>query len=181
MMQNMGGGRRRRRGRGKTGISGATVLNLLILAFLSGWIAPSLGPSVEEIWGGYERSTPASTFPTDLSAADFGACHSGGGTNCVVDGDTFWMHGKKYRIADIDTPETHPPRCEAEAVLGKRATDRLQALLNDGPFTLEKADRDTDRYGRRLRVVTRDGASIGGVLVAEGLARPWGGHRNPWC
>ncbi len=111
----------------------------------------------------------------------FGLCHSGGGQNCVVDGDTFWVDGAKIRIADIDTPETHPPRCAAEAELGERATRRLQVLLNQGAFDLEILGRDTDRYGRKLRIVTRDGTSIGGMLVSEGLARPYGRGRQPWC
>ncbi len=111
----------------------------------------------------------------------FSICHTGGGTNCVVDGDTFWMDGQKIRIADIDTPETHPPRCAEEAARGAQATQRLQALLNAGPVTLEMIDRDTDKYGRALRIVTRNGHSLGAKLVDEGLARPWGGSRRPWC
>jgi endonuclease YncB( thermonuclease family) len=99
----------------------------------------------------------------------------------VVDGDTFRAAGETIRIADIDTPETHPPRCAYEAKLGARATRRLQALLAQGPFELERIDRDTDRYGRKLRVVTRGGRSLGDVLVAEGLARTWTGRREPWC
>jgi micrococcal nuclease len=115
------------------------------------------------------------------STHTFSFCHVGGGTNCVVDGDTFWMDGRKIRIADIDTPETHPPRCPEEATLGAQATQRLQALLNAGPVTLESIERDTDKYGRALRIVTRDGQSLGAMLVAEGLARPWEGSRRPWC
>lgn len=111
----------------------------------------------------------------------FGLCFTGGGENCVVDGDTFWMDGDKVRVADIDAPETHPPRCDEEARLGDAATLRLQALLNAGPVTLAPIDRDRDRYGRRLRIVERDGVSIGETLVAEGLARPWEGRRRPWC
>ncbi|WP_240700159.1 thermonuclease family protein [Sphingomonas gei] len=116
-----------------------------------------------------------------LPARAFGLCHSGGGRDCVVDGDTFWIDGEKIRIADIDTPETHPPRCALEAELGAQATRRLRALLSAGPITLAMADRDTDRYGRKLRVVLRGGESLGGMLVAEGLARPWEGRRRPWC
>ena len=116
-----------------------------------------------------------------MLSASFGFCHSGGGTNCVVDGDTFWFRGDKYRIADIDTPETHGPRCSQEGLLGARATTRLQELMNAGAFTLESGTRNTDRYGRSLRVVTRGGESIGGMLVNEGLARPWEGARQPWC
>jgi len=111
----------------------------------------------------------------------FVTCFTGGGTNCVVDGDTVWIDGEKIRIADIDTPETHPPRCAQEAMLGEAATGRLLALLNAGPVTLMPADRDTDRYGRKLRIVMRDGASLGDTLVAEGLARRWTGRRAPWC
>jgi micrococcal nuclease len=118
---------------------------------------------------------------SDPYMAAFTSCQTGGGSNCVVDGDTFWFQGEKYRIADIDTPETHPPRCSSEAELGARATDRLRVLLNDGPFQLEAVDRDTDRYGRKLRVVMRNGESLGAALVQEGLAREWTGHRAPWC
>lgn len=112
----------------------------------------------------------------------FGLCHVGGGTNCVVDGDTIWMDGVKIRVADIDAPETHPPRCAAEADLGNRATLRLQQLLNAGPVTLEPIGRDEDRYGRKLRILVRQGTSLGEILVSEGLARPYqGGPRAGWC
>jgi len=124
----------------------------------------------------------ASLSTADVPARTFGKCHSGGGLNCVVDGDTFWIDGEKIRIADIDTPETHPSRCVEEARLGNAATDRLQALLNAGAFELEPINRDTDRYGRKLRIVVRNGQSLGRVLVSEGLARTYaGGHRDSWC
>lgn len=100
----------------------------------------------------------------------------------VVDGDTFWVGGDKIRIADIDTPETHPPRCAEEAKLGEKATRRLAVLLDEGPFELQPiGGRDVDRYGRKLRIVTRNGRSLGDMLVAEGLARTWTGRREPWC
>lgn len=41
--------------------------------------------------------------------------------------------------------------------------------------------RDEDKYGRKLRVVTREGRSIGAVLVQEGLARQWGDGRRNRC
>lgn len=102
-------------------------------------------------------------------------------SNCVVDGDTFWLNGQKIRIADIDTPKINPPRCAAEGERGNRAKVRLLELLNAGPFTLDTIDRDEDRYGRKLRVVTRGGRSLGDMLVSEGLARTWSGRREPWC
>ncbi|WP_176400316.1 thermonuclease family protein [Sphingobium sp. Z007] len=177
-----GAGRLRSAPARRRGLSGPALIYLLCLALLlghygPGWIDRFSLPTVAV-------QTPAAPTPvvaTDRLSGNFGFCHSGGGTNCVVDGDTFWFRGDKYRIADIDTPETHGPRCAAEGQLGARATRRLQVLMNDGAFSLENADRDTDRYGRALRIVTREGQSIGDQLVAEGLARPWDGGRHPWC
>jgi micrococcal nuclease len=111
----------------------------------------------------------------------FSLCFMGGGYNCVVDGDTIWLQGRKVRIADIDAPETHDPRCSSEKALGDRATLRLQQLLNGGTVTLRPTDRDTDRYGRLLRFVLVDGTSVGDILVGEGLARWYAGHRRSWC
>lgn len=111
----------------------------------------------------------------------FSSCHVGGGYNCVVDGDTIWLKGEKVRIADIDTPETHDPRCASEKELGDRATQRLRQLLNGGAVTLQPIDRDEDKYGRKLRIVLVDGTSVGDTLVGEGLARWYEGGRRPWC
>jgi micrococcal nuclease len=116
------------------------------------------------------------------SSARFSLCSDGGGANCVVDGDTFWFRGAKIRLADIDTPETHPARCAREEMLGNAATARMHKLLNEGPFELESIDRNYDRYGRNLRIVTRGGRSLGDILISEGLARPYdGGPRGSWC
>ena len=99
----------------------------------------------------------------------------------VIDGDTFDLAGERIRIADIDTPEVDG-RCDHETQLAARATSRLRALLSDGSFELHPiAGRDEDRYGRKLRIVTRAGRSLGDALVAEGLARTWTGRREPWC
>lgn len=112
----------------------------------------------------------------------FGRCGSAAASDCVVDGDTFRYRGDRIRIADIDAPETRDAKCESEAQLGARATARLAHLLSQGDFDLVRYEsRDRDQYGRLLRVVTRNGASIGQILVSEGLARRWEGRRRPWC
>ena len=126
---------------------------------------------------GAEASTPGQ----GTIRASFGFCHSGGGTNCVVDGDTLWLGGEKIRVADIDAPETHEPRCAAEQKLGDKATRRLRELLNNGAVSLQPIDRDQDKYGRKLRIVLVDGTSVGERLVDEGLARRYAGGRRPWC
>ena len=117
----------------------------------------------------------------DSHRARFGSCFGPIRTTCVVDGDTFWFEGRKIRIADINTPEIANPGCYYERELGQRAKARLQALLNDGAFSLERIDRDQDRYGRDLRIVTRNGESLGDILVEEGLAEEWQGYRRDWC
>jgi len=92
------------------------------------------------------------------------------------------LDGQKIRIADIDTPEVGEPKCSSELALGNRATDRMLELINEGPFEIKAwPGRDVDRYGRKLRVLIRDGRSLGDILVSEGLARTWSGRREPWC
>lgn len=134
------------------------------------------------VGGGIGIFIPLRGGTAEPMSVSFSMCHAGGGTNCVVDGDTIWLQGVKIRIADIDAPETHPSRCAREADLGNRATQRLHDLLNAGSFTVERyGSRDTDKYGRELRVVKRNGRSLGQILVEEGLARAWDGARHPWC
>ena len=120
-------------------------------------------------------------IPLLMLAAAFALCAEGPRTTCVVDGDTFWLSVEKIRIADINAPETHSTGCPAEQALGDRAALRLVSLLNAGPFTLDTEGRASDRYSRSLRVVRRGGRSVGGQLVAEGLAEPWRGRRSDWC
>jgi len=109
-------------------------------------------------------------------------CVTSGASTCVIDGDTIKIEGTSIRIADIDTPEVFSPSCPAEARLGDRASMRMAELLNRGGFVLRShGTRDEDRYGRKLRVVERDGQSVGMMLVAEGLAHEWGGPDRGWC
>lgn len=127
-------------------------------------------------------------FLFDLSSngepgqAQFRICVSSVRINCVVDGDTIWYEGKKIRVEDIDAPEISRPKCASEKALGEKAKYRLLELMNVGPFELvRQGNRNTDRYGRLLRVIERDGQSLGMILVNKGLARRWDGRRHPWC
>lgn len=112
----------------------------------------------------------------------FTICSGSKRVTCIVDGDTFWLNGEKIRIADIDTPEIGTPQCARELALGQKAKMRLQVLLSAGPFDMHALpDKEADQYGRSLRILMRNGQSIGDKLVAEGLARTWDGRRLPWC
>lgn len=121
-------------------------------------------------------------------AGRFVRCGAGSAPNCVVDGDTIHVGRRRIRLIGIDAPETHPPRCAAEAVKGVAATDGLLAALQKGPVVMvARIDRPSDGYGRELRALYRvlpDGArvSIAEELVASGLVRPYlRGRRQSWC
>lgn len=143
------------------------------------WVAMlAAHPSAYAVFG---NTAYASDGKSKISTT-FQRCAIGSHKACVVDGDTIWFEGEKIRIADIDTPEVSEPKCSSELALGNRATDRMLELINDGPFEFKTwPGRDTDRYGRKLRVLIRDGRSLGDVMVSEGLARTWSGRREPWC
>jgi len=99
-----------------------------------------------------------------------------------VDGDTIHALGVKIRIEDIDTPEKRGYRCPKELELARRASARLLELLNMGPFDIVyTGGRDEDIYGRKLRTISRNGQSLGDILVSEGLAHVWDGARHSWC
>jgi len=130
----------------------------------------------------YYATDRSSKPPPEMAQAQFDICASATRINCVVDGDTIWYRGEKIRIADIDTPEIWQAKCASEKGLGRQARRRLQELLNDGPFHIVRSgSRDRDRYGRLLRVIERDGQSLGMILVNEGLAHVWDGRKHPWC
>jgi len=167
---------------------GPLLLALPLAAFAAAWMLAGAqqGDVADRTGGALAALAPsAMTQPdaTDGLHARFGLCSGPVRETCVVDGDTLWLAGTKIRVADIDAPEVSRPGCAREAELGAQATQRFMALLNAGAFTLapDPDSPDTDRYGRSLRLVTRGGESLGGVLVDEGLAERWGGPRIDWC
>lgn len=111
----------------------------------------------------------------------FGQCDQGGLTNCVASGDSFYLAGRTVRIANIEAPQVHGAACPAEAQLGRKASARLQALLNSGELRLRKTATDLDSYGLLLRTVTVDGRDVGEAMAASGLARAAGDISRSWC
>lgn len=102
----------------------------------------------------------------------------------VIDGDTIEDRSANvtYRLVNIDTPETGSrARCVAEREAGNRATVRARTLIAAArDFAIRPTGR-TDRYGRTIAFVLVDGRDLGETLIAQGLARPWRGRREPWC
>ena len=141
------------------------LLLLGLLLALSWWLnrppAPSAGP--ERVSHSFER------------------CGQGGGFACVIDGDSFRLGKRRIRIRGIDAPERNGA-CQAETALAERSVARLTELLNAGPFTMTAVGGDErDQYGRELRVLTRNGRSIGDAMVDAGLAHDYRGRKASWC
>ena len=69
-------------------------------------------------------------------------------------------------------PERTGPR---PSRLAQRATQRLVQLLDGEPFVIAyHGGRNEDRYGRKLRVIERNGRSVRDMMVAEGSCAPLG-------
>ena len=111
----------------------------------------------------------------------FPLCDQGEMTDCVVDGATFIYDGQPYALSDVQAPQTIGAACAAEGAMGARAAQRLVALLNLAPFELHNDVRDTDAQGHRLKLVVRDGQSIGAMLLKDGLVREWTPAAQDWC
>ena len=102
----------------------------------------------------------------------------------VIDGDTIedLATGERIRLANIDTPEIRDgARCTAERRHGERARTEVRLLLARArEIGVRRTGREDD-YGRTIAYVLIDGQDLGRTLIAEGLARPWRGRREPWC
>lgn len=108
----------------------------------------------------------------------------------VVDGDTLevrvqiWLGQDvitRVRMTGIDTPELRG-KCPAEKAMAQAAKEMLARLVADGGVVLR--DVSYDKYGGRVLAVvsTRDGRNLAELLIAAGLARPYGGTaRAGWC
>jgi endonuclease YncB( thermonuclease family) len=100
---------------------------------------------------------------------------------CLVDGDTGWQDGTKWRMQGIDAPEKdNKAECESERVKAQASLQRLAELMAPG-YMIKGSGKD-DRFARALvDVVLNDGRDAGKVLIAEGLAQPWPNSGNVWC
>lgn len=119
------------------------------------------------------------------SAAVLSVCHGGDRAErhltCIVDGDTGWENGVKWRYEAVDAPEMPAhAECETEARRAVQARDQLRRLMGIG-YTINWSG-DKGSYGRQLVTITlADGRDAGDVLMAEHLAQPWPNDGNVWC
>ena len=81
----------------------------------------------------------------------------------VIDGDTFYYNGKKYRISGIDTPEKGQYNYE-------QAKIRLETLLKYGNVEIKEVAKD--KYGRSVVKLRVNGEDVSDILKREGLQKP---------
>ena len=120
-------------------------------------------------------SAPA---PAAAEEAGFMLCEALPHITCVWSGDSFFLRGELIRLADIVAPERYTSACPAASNLSWLAARRLRDLLNAGAFELDAATTGQDP---RARLVTRDGRSLGDLLIEEGFARPKVDAPPDWC
>jgi micrococcal nuclease len=174
----------RRRHYGKTSSSGvkASVGVLFAAMAIGGSVifgnAENTGVDPTELFSVSKDTTDARPSPEITSARSMPVCRNARRVNCVVDGDTFWLDGVKYRISNIDTPELKG-NCAKERQIAGKARDRLASLMDQSPIRIQIDG--TDAYGRRLAKVSGPGGDIGDRLASEGLAEVWGGSFINWC
>jgi endonuclease YncB( thermonuclease family) len=86
----------------------------------------------------------------------------------------------EVRLAGVDAPETRGRLpCEAHRTPGLAATGYVAAL---GLDDVALVDIEQDKYGGRVvaRLILPDGRDLSEMLIAEGLAWPYG-EEDPLC
>jgi len=124
---------------------------------------------------------PATAAPLNLRMCAQGERNTSTKT-CIVDGDTFWIDGNKYRTHGYDTPEPQSNICggRVEIELARKASARFQELLRTRDVKIIDLGRKGSA-GRGLVNVYVDGVEIGSILVSERLARWWPNGPEWWC
>jgi len=109
------------------------------------------------------------------------------------DGDSGRLDGVKFRLANVDAPETGSlkqrggAKCELEREKGYDAKAYLVDLTQSGQVTVVR-DYGYDRYKRLVVDLSVDGQDVGKRSMAEGVLKAWP-HRNgralsskpDWC
>jgi micrococcal nuclease len=104
-----------------------------------------------------------------------GAASPTGTVARVLDGDTIVLSdGRHVRLVQLDAPEIDEDECYADQA--KRTLERLLQPGGEVRIETDPALDETDRYGRTLAYVEKNGANINLELVREGAAAPWFYH-----
>lgn len=94
------------------------------------------------------------------------------------DGDSGKVGDIKFRLANIDAPETGSlkqrggAKCEAERAIGYKAKEYLVEFTRNKEIKITR-DYGEDRYDRLVVDLSADGLDVAAAAVAAGHLRPW--------
>ena len=114
----------------------------------------------------------------DARAAQFSQCYNAQGSNCVLDGGTIYVGGKRVLIAGIDAPGINDAKCDRERDRGIDAATQLAELLNSGTVTVGAPFRDAT--GRTVQKVAINGRDVAARMIDGNLAHEAGSGLS-WC
>lgn len=89
----------------------------------------------------------------------------------LLDGDSFHLNNKHYRIFGIDAPELHQ-KCFNGDECGLKAKQYLESILK-APVCFEGRK---EYYGRTLVTCRANGQDIGELMIRSGNAVPIGNY-----
>ncbi|MEN9018025.1 MAG: thermonuclease family protein [Hellea sp.] len=98
------------------------------------------------------------------------------------DGDSGKIDGVKFRLANIDAPESgrlgqrSGAKCPEEVELGKQAKEFVTSLTNNADINISK-NYGEDRYGRLVVDLNVNGKDIAVIGLRRGFFRSWK-HEN---
>ncbi|MDI1297041.1 MAG: nuclease [bacterium] len=148
-------------------------VGLLIMALMIGGFGILLFKDILPAPG----SQPAADGPMTISDS-FSACDDPAGQACVLSPDSYAYHGRRYHLADISTPSPTNPLCPAEAARADKARAALVSMMNGGSFEARADPADADPSAR---ILTRDGVSLGSLMILKDYAKPWSAKPIDWC
>lgn len=94
------------------------------------------------------------------------------------DGDSGRIDGMKFRLADVDAPETGGvgaiggAKCEAEREIGFDAKAYMVELTRDAELVIT-SDSGPDRYDRNVITLSADGVDVGVAGIDAGHLDAW--------
>ena len=94
------------------------------------------------------------------------------------DGDSGRLDNVKFRLANVDAPETGSikqrggAKCELEREKGYDAKAYIVALTKSGKVKIER-DYGYDRYQRLVVDLSVDGVDVGERAIADGILKAW--------
>lgn len=94
------------------------------------------------------------------------------------DGDSGRIDGMKFRLADVDAPETGGvgarggAKCESERGLGFEAKAYMVELTRDAELVITGSS-GPDRYQREVITLSANGEDVGEAGIAAGHLGPW--------